>query len=428
MYAGTVALPKAAAAARAAVALLEPLAHSDPGLAASALGAKVRADLFLGRGFDADTAMQALAYERVAPPATVDTRTVFRLGQWLRYADDFDGARERLRQAEEQARDEGDDSSFANILLNRVILETWSGALVDAAELAEQMMDAFAQQGLRAEGPNVWQVYVDAFAGRFEAVRAAAAAVGPQEPVVKALWQRTTGLAELAAGEPDAADRHLSEALAGFDRIHFREPAVWRIDGDAIEVALVVGNVEKAKARLVRFEDCAQRSGIPWSLAVSRRCRGLVHAAEGELEAANRLMEEALVEHERCPMPFEQARTLLAHGQVLRRLKRKRFAREALDEAGAIFVRIGADPWLRRVDDELRRVAVRQAPHDLSPTERQIARLAAEGLTNRAIAERAFVSVKTVETNLKRAYRKLGISARAQLAHALDHQDTRAIS
>jgi DNA-binding CsgD family transcriptional regulator len=139
-------------------------------------------------------------------------------------------------------------------------------------------------------------------------------------------------------------------------------------------------------------------------------------------------MEVALVEHERCPMPFEQARTLLAHGQVLRRLKRKRFAREALDEAGAIFVRIGADPWLHRVDDELRRVAVRQAPHDLSPTERQIARLAAEGLTNRAIAERAFVSVKTVETNLKRAYRKLGISSRAQLAHALDRQDTGAIS
>jgi len=119
-------------------------------------------------------------------------------------------------------------------------------------------------------------------------------------------------------------------------------------------------------------------------------------------------------------MPFERARTLLAHGRVLRRLKRKRQARDALEQASAIFGRIGAEPWSRRTDAELRRVAVRQAPADLSPTELRIAVLAADGLTNRAIAEQAFVSVKTVETNLKRAYAKLGIHSRAQLARALD--------
>jgi DNA-binding CsgD family transcriptional regulator len=70
--------------------------------------------------------------------------------------------------------------------------------------------------------------------------------------------------------------------------------------------------------------------------------------------------------------------------------------------------------------DELRRVAVRRAPVELSPTELRIASLAASGLSNREIAVKVFVSRKTVEANLARVYRKLGISSRAQLGRALD--------
>jgi DNA-binding NarL/FixJ family response regulator len=122
-------------------------------------------------------------------------------------------------------------------------------------------------------------------------------------------------------------------------------------------------------------------------------------------------------------MPFERARTLLVQGRLQRRLKRKRQARLALDGARELFDRQGAETWIARVDEELGRVAVRRAPEELSATELRIARLAAEGLTNKAIAEHAFVSVKTVESNLKRAYGKLGISSRAQLARALDRSD-----
>jgi DNA-binding NarL/FixJ family response regulator len=111
---------------------------------------------------------------------------------------------------------------------------------------------------------------------------------------------------------------------------------------------------------------------------------------------------------------------LLALGGVLRRRKQKRLARDALEQARATFAALGADGWLRHTDDELRRIPIRRAPAELSETVLRIALLAAAGLSNRLIAERAFVSVKTVETNLKRAYRKLGISSRAQLARALD--------
>jgi DNA-binding CsgD family transcriptional regulator len=76
----------------------------------------------------------------------------------------------------------------------------------------------------------------------------------------------------------------------------------------------------------------------------------------------------------------------------------------------------------------LRRVATRKAPDTLTATEREIATLATTGLTNQAIAERAFVTRKTVEANLARAYRKLGISSRAQLSRALEEDRPRAIS
>jgi DNA-binding NarL/FixJ family response regulator len=428
LFAGTVDLPKAAASAREALALLDGVPAPDPGLVAAALSARVRADLFLGDGFDRETAMRALALEESNPPATVDTRVVFKLGQWLRYIDDLDGARAHLEHAELQAHEEGDESSLANILLNRVIVATWAGDLATAAELAERMLDAFGQHGVDPEAGSLWRAYVNAYAGRLEPVREAAPRSDPGEPMVTAIWGRCLGLAELAAGDTASADRHLMEALNVFERVSFREPAIWRVDGDAIEAALAVGDVDRAGGMLARFEERATRSRIPWSLAVSARCRGLVLAARGELEAASEALERALAEHERCPMPFERARTLLVQGRLQRRLKQKRQARLSLDEARELFARQGAETWVNVVDDELGRVAVRRAPEELSATELRIAQLAAEGLTNQAIAEQVFVSVKTVEANLKRAYRKLGISSRAQLARALDRGDARAIS
>jgi DNA-binding CsgD family transcriptional regulator len=383
----------------------------------------VRADLFLGEGFDVGAAERALALEGDTAAGAVDTRAEFKLGQWLRYVDDFDGARARLAAAERAAVEEGDESSLANILLNRVALETWAGNWSEAAELTGRMNDAFEQLGTDPSGIGPWLVFADAHAGRLEPVQAVAARGRPREPIIAAILDRCLGLAELAAGDHEAADRDLSAALAELNRVGFREPAVWRVDGDAIEAAVGVGDPARAEALVSRFEERAARSRIPWSLAVSARCRGLVLAARGELEDAADALGRALAEHEHCPVPFERGRTLLVQGQVLRRLKRKREARGALEEALAIFRRLGAEVWERRAEGELARVAVRRAPDELSATELRIATLAAAGLTNKAIAAEVFVTQKAVEANLARAYRKLGIRSRAQLARALDAWD-----
>ena len=135
------------------------------------------------------------------PPPAADQRVVFKLGQWLRYVDDLDGARAHLVEAEQAARDEGDESSLANILLNRMVVETWAGRWDEAEALAARMADAFAQQGVESEGVGPWRVYVDAHAGRFEAVQAAFELARPDEPIVTMIWNRCIGLAALAAGE-----------------------------------------------------------------------------------------------------------------------------------------------------------------------------------------------------------------------------------
>jgi DNA-binding NarL/FixJ family response regulator len=430
MLAGTADLPRAAEAARASLDLLAGRTDVDPGLLSLALSTRVRADLFLGAGLDRDGAERALALEResATPPVAVDTRVAFKLAQWLRYVDDLDGARSLLAAVDRAAEEEGDESSLANIVLNRTLLECWSGDLETAAELADRTASLFEPTGVPREATRVWRAYVDAHRGWIDAVRAAEeGAPASEEPAIRMLWDRALGLAELGCGEAGAADRHFVAAAAALGEMGFREPAIWRIDGDAVEAALAVGDLERAEAVLAPFEAAAARSRIPWSLAVSARCRGLVLAAQGRPDEAVDALVRALEAHEGSPVPFELARTLLVHGQVLRRLKQKRSARESLERAAAIFDGLGAVPWAERARGELRRTAARAAPDDLSETELRIARLAAAGLTNDAIASEVFVTRKTVEANLSRAYRKLGIRSRAQLSRALDEGEQAAI-
>ena len=166
-------------AARASLEILEAQPNADSALIATALSARVRADLFLGHGLDRQAAERALELEAAAtPPVAVDARVPFKLGQWLRYVDDFAGARGYLELAERTALDEGDESSLANILLNRTLLECWSGNWSIAAALGDQTHELFQLTGINVEASNVWRAYVDAHYGRVDAVRAAALQAG----------------------------------------------------------------------------------------------------------------------------------------------------------------------------------------------------------------------------------------------------------
>ncbi len=138
-------------------------------------------------------------------------------------------------------------------------------------------------------------------------------------------------------------------------------------------------------------------------------------AAQGDVAGALAAI-EALDLGAASQIPFELGSTLLVKGRLHRRANHKRAAAGTLQEALAIFEQLGAPAWVERARAELGRVGLRhRPPHELTATELRVAELAATGLTNREVATAAFMSPKTVEANLSRVYRKLGIRSRAEL-------------
>ena len=119
------------------------------------------------------------------------------------------------------------------------------------------------------------------------------------------------------------------------------------------------------------------------------------------------------------PMPFERARTDLVLGRLLRRAKQRGAARGALEGALHTFEALPAPLWMAAAHDELSRLGLSRTGAELTESERAVAEAAASGLRNREIAERLFMSQKTVEAHLSRAYRKLDVRSRTELAARL---------
>jgi DNA-binding NarL/FixJ family response regulator len=198
-----------------------------------------------------------------------------------------------------------------------------------------------------------------------------------------------------------------------------REPRFCAHASELVEALLAAGELTEATEVLTRFEGEASTSAGQSSLAAAARCRALVLSASGDLDGALAAAECSLAFFDGLPMPFERARTVLVTGQIRRRRKEKRLARQALEEALTTFESLGTPVWADRARAELARIPQRLTANGLTTTEERIARLAVTGLTNREIADRLFLSPKTVEVNLTRIYRKLGVRSRAVLASRL---------
>jgi DNA-binding CsgD family transcriptional regulator len=236
-----------------------------------------------------------------------------------------------------------------------------------------------------------------------------------------ASWNRAVlGFLELSLGNHEQAHAALVPAVAFLDRMGAAEPGIIPCIPDDIEALISLGRLDEAEALIEGLAEQGRARDRPWALATAGRCRGLLSAARGDLEDAHRALEQALVDHERVPQPFELARTLMARGETERRAKQKRAARSFLEQALEIFDRLGARLWSERTAAALARVAGGASdPSALTPTEQRIADLVGEGKTNREVAGALFVSVKTVEANLTRIFHKLGIRSRAELIRTL---------
>jgi DNA-binding CsgD family transcriptional regulator len=188
---------------------------------------------------------------------------------------------------------------------------------------------------------------------------------------------------------------------------------------DAIEASILLGRLDEAESLLGRLERRAQRLVRTSALAASARCRALLACARGDLVSALTTLDVALAHADRTSIPFDRARTLLVQGEVLRRAKRRREARATLEAAQRELERLGAVLWSDRARAGLARVGGRAPARDeLTPAQRRIAALVAEGRPTKEVAAQLFLSPKTVEGHLSRIYGKLGVRSRAELARS----------
>ena len=313
--------------------------------------------------------------------------------------------------------------------LSWLALAQWRGGKWPAAYANAHDGLALAEEtGWRTQLPHSLAALatIEAAMGRAESCRehaAQAVALGRQTGVaiIEAHAAIALALLELGTGDAVAAVRHL-EFVAGFAADHeLGDPVLLNWAGDLAEALDRSGDRERARTvgELVAAE--AERTGRPTESAVAARCRALL---AGDDEAAEEAFAEAFGWHARADQPFQEARTRLQHGELLRRRRRRADARAELTAALALFEQLGAEPWAARARSELRATGVTARPRhpgqqQLTPQELRVALVVADGATNAEAAARLFLSAKTVEYHLSGAYRKLGIRSRGKLVRAL---------
>ena len=232
---------------------------------------------------------------------------------------------------------------------------------------------------------------------------------------------RARGVALLLDNDPAQAADFLSAVWRHVQQQGVGDPGVFPVANDLAEALSEIGEFEQAAEVVGRLEAVAETAGHPWAALGAARGRAILALRENPDDDAAETLCEVAEEYGHRGLRFDRARTLLALGRTLRRHKQWGGARNALDEAEREFGDIGSSGWAGRTRAEIERIAARppRATGELTPSERSTAELAAQGLANKEIAQRQFVTVNTVEAHLTRTYAKLGIRSRAQLTEKL---------
>ncbi|MCK2213395.1 LuxR family transcriptional regulator [Actinomadura sp. ATCC 31491] len=221
------------------------------------------------------------------------------------------------------------------------------------------------------------------------------------------------GFVELAAGDPAEAVRHL-EAMeqAATSLGAALEVVCPTAVSDHVAALVALGRLDRAAELADRAARSARLIDRPLARGVAGRARGLLLTATGAPKRAAGELGAACAEFTTAGMPFELARTLLALAQAQGRLRQRAAARRSAERAAELFAELGAPGWAATAAQPARPAE----PYGLTPSEARVAALAARGRSNREIAEELVIEVKTVETHLSSAYRKLGVRGRTQLA------------
>lgn len=228
------------------------------------------------------------------------------------------------------------------------------------------------------------------------------------------------GTMKLLAHEPARAVEILRDVWDHTQREGIDDPGVLPVAPELVDALLAIGDLDSARAVVERLRKLSEEQEHPWGLATAKRCGALLRmAADGYDEEAATDLTDAAAAYGSLGLRFDEARTLLGLGRAQRRYKQWRGARESLERAVAAFDELGSPGWADEARAQLARVGGRRPRQDddgLTPSEQRVAELAADGRSNKEIARTLYVTVHTVEVHLSRAYAKLGVRSRTQLA------------
>jgi DNA-binding CsgD family transcriptional regulator len=390
--------------------------------------------LYAGDGCDDESLHRALELDDGHDEGPIYVRPRLLNARVQAWAGRLQQSHDEMQSIHRRCIERGEETELAFVAFQSAFTEIWRGDYAEAASIADDAMQLAQQLGgdIPLASALTIRSIAAAYTGRHREARTdamqAIATARRSGANRLAQWPTITiGFLDVSLGDYDSALTALQPLMRDVEA----EPRATEIFTsawipDAVEAMIHVGRVGEAGHLIDILESNGHRLQRPWMLAVGGRCRSMLLAACGDLAAANRAAEAALLEHEQLPMPFERARTQLMLGQLLRRQRRRAAATSTLRDAHRAFAALGAELWTARTQAELERTNV--APGDptrLSPSERRVAELAGSGMTNRDVAAALFISPKTVEANLSRIYRKLDIHSRAELGRLIGQSDRR---
>ena len=295
-----------------------------------------------------------------------------------------DVARDRLDRAERLARATGQRTALGSVLASRTRLHARLGNAEEAWQTGRELLALVAETGWIQGEPDVRRELAYLELSRRDP-ETALAVLGPygSMPTVDIPW------------------------------------VLWKDDTNA-EVLVALGRLPEARELLDGFERLAPFRESPMRMRYHTLAKARLEAAAGNLEDGMRLTTAADTLFTQADEPWEVARVALVAGEIHRRARRRAMARTSLLAAAEGFDSLGSKLWARYARDQLERiVGAREDEHGLTPTQAQVAELVVEGLTNREVAERLFMSPHTVEAHLTAIYRTLEIRSRHELADAL---------
>jgi DNA-binding NarL/FixJ family response regulator len=300
----------------------------------------------------------------------------------------------------------------------------WAEALADARVALDHARQAADRQIVGAVSCVVGMA--EALSGSHEVARSlAAAGLESAEELADFWWtiggRSVLGLIALAEDDVLGAVETLEPAWALMRERRLGDLSIFPVAHVLGEALVACGRTDDALRVATALRECPVGEQ-PWCRAMANRIAALVAAAQDDPDAARKLIAAALEAHADLPEPFEHARTVHLLGRIERSNRNWGAARAAFLEALERFDQLGAARWAEKTTADLARLPGRRPadPTALTTREREVSELVAAGLSNKEIAARLFLSVRAVEANLSKAFAKLGVRSRAELAGRLN--------